>query len=255
MLLAVPNDIILCVMEWLPHPGLLSVACSRFAAVWRTNYVTIRTTEAPPVHACPTTLRVDVSMDRALCRRALGRLDCSRLRHLYVRLSGDRGGDDGVHLASAIAPRCRTLHSFHVSARACHLTDAMFSRIPSLVPPTIHGLLIQAPMNSITMQGLTRFMDGLQDLQELLDLHLDVSGNWIRGAEYGAQLGRIGGLRQLRHLHVTFGIQGRRRRGFFSCQWLGHAPSVWFAGAGVPRRCPSVAKPVGQPRWGEGDVQ
>jgi hypothetical protein len=218
MLLGLPDDVLLCVMELLAVPYALSATCTRTAQLWRGNYGTIRQQNAAPPRFLrvalrgtvrPTVLGVSLFSDVSGYRRALSRIDPSRLRHLIVRLND---GGSGVLVACRFAQQCGALCSFKVTAHMCHISDATFTCIPLSLSPSLSSLCIRVPMNSLTLAGLSSFVDGLlRHGSSLRSVELDVSGNWIRGTEYGGQLARVAGLPNLLQLGLTFGGQAAGR--------------------------------------------
>ena len=72
-------------------------------------------------------------------------------------------------------------------------------------------LSLVLPMNSVTIMGLHRLISGVLQAP-LRELIIDVSGNWIRGTEYGKELARLSQMTQLRVLRLTFGGWGVRKQ-------------------------------------------
>jgi hypothetical protein len=103
---------------------------------------------------------------------------------------------------------------FEFHAQQCHLSDGALAVLGRGISdlPVLARAVILVPMNSLTVLGLRRFMDVLTSTS-LTELTLDVSGNWIRGADYGYEVVRPATtLPALRHLSLTFGGWGVRKR-------------------------------------------
>ena len=120
-----------------------------------------------------------------------------------------------------LAPVCELaatadqLCSLDVRVIQGHINDMSISHIASLIGKlkVIQQLSIVVPMNSITIAGLQRLIDGLLKAPTTLrDIHLDISGNWIRGPDYGKQLARLALLPSLRSLTLVFGGWGVRKQ-------------------------------------------
>ena len=101
-----------------------------------------------------------------------------------------------------------------------HLNDASLKEMGHLATQLnqLHRLSLVIPMNSITICGLQRFMDAITTLKSIQEVFIDVSGNWIRGPEYGKQLARFAAVQSLRSLHLTFGGWGVRKQ--FGLEYL-----------------------------------
>jgi hypothetical protein len=95
---------------------------------------------------------------------------------------------------------------------ASHLRGALESA------PNLSRIELRLSMNSVTVRGLTALVDGLLACHNLRELELDLCGNWIRGVEYGQQIGRLGRLLRIRRLTLCLGGWGVRKQ--FGLQYL-----------------------------------
>ena len=127
------------------------------------------------------------------------------------------------HLLTALCTQLKqaeTLRFLEVCIRQGHVTDTLFQELGHTFGQMkqLRSLCLSVPMNSITVAGLQRFMDGVASLTTLREVGLDISGNWIRGTQYGKQLSRLVDLHSLRRLHLTFGGWGVRKQ--FGLEYL-----------------------------------
>ena len=124
-----------------------------------------------------------------------------------------------IHSSASVVP-VHSLSAFcHHLMQACQLTSLDIRVLLGKVSDTsftelgqacgrLTGLLrlsMHIPMNSVTIGGLRHFVDQIHRHTALRELSLDVSGNWIRGTDYGRELSRLMYLPRLRDLDLRFG--------------------------------------------------
>ena len=107
------------------------------------------------------------------------------------------------------------------------LSDTAFAALGQAMGVRLAALVrarIAVPVNNVTLQGLRSFLDAVEHAPRLTDLHLDISGNLIRGVEYGCEVARLARIPRLTSLAVTFGGWAMRKQfGLQSLAALQHA--------------------------------
>ena len=239
-LLCLPSDILLDVMDVLSYCSVMRLVCKQLYTLWHNSHVHItedasgtpvigspissasvrwlrctgeRFQWVPQMVLCPRVLTLHINgwMERwNLCK--LLNAYSSSVDRLILRSTATIGPTTFsaicVHLATMLSLRTlelRVLHA-HFGDLSCRdLADAVCGM------SRLSRLMLVLPMNSITIAGLHNIISGLVKTS-IRHLSLDVSGNWIRGTEYGKELGRISQLEQLRSLQLTFGGWGVRKQ-------------------------------------------
>lgn len=239
-----PEDVLLHIMDWLvtsdfarstrrlyglwdAHrvclPGATGSRCS--AARW----VFVRmdrgwTSNAMPPPGTSTPRCVVYTMNHwgdhplQLCRTLLA-LSSPKLHRLCIRTQAIAPVTDRIilNLAQVMTTACVALRSLEFHVQQCHLSDQAFGVLGNAVGrlPCLVQLSVRVPMNSITIGGLQRFVNGVAvrgHCNSLRDVELDVCGNWIRGVEYGETLAQMARVPQLQDLGLSFGGWGVRIR-------------------------------------------
>ena len=236
---SLPNDRVLLVFDFLQCPQPLAAVARRYADAWRACYrrypgggtgpgaddapplwVRVRMDRCggwlAPATSAPRTLFMDVVHwggerlypGRLLASTAhsLTRLALHSLERTFVQESMWHA------LCSALPARLRVVE---VGVRQGRLSDGAFVALGAVLGtrlPELAHVRVAVPMNNITLAGLRGFVNGLQGAVGLRELELDVSGNLIRGVEYGGEVARLGRLPRLTALSVTFGGWAMRKQ-------------------------------------------
>lgn len=239
MLLRLPDEVLIVVFDNLQIP---IPVCRRIHGLWVTHF--LRTIDSrvlcrPPDGPCaarwghmlidrsvwqPTvnlanlvTLHLDVLQwadhQQPICR-LLQSVSRVALRRLVLSMRATVPEPTLRSVCNQVACSLPALRCFEFRASQCNLSDAAFALLGRLLSelPQLARARIAVPMNSLTVLGLRRFMDGLHS-DTLEDLDIDISGNWIRGADYGLEVARPAiSLPALRKFSITFGGWGVHKR-------------------------------------------
>jgi hypothetical protein len=207
-----PLDVWVRVLDYLQHPAV-AVINRRLHGAWKQNFSAgpatgrwMRVTNGhmpvlgpPRGEAIPRTVWFDNAFPLR-CAMALS----GGLRRMVL------GGTLPRTTDGALAAFLAGLRDVHWSQLRC-----LEVRIPGVnAGDTVAGLLagvmgtapaltrvhLNLSMNALSIRGLTSVVNGLLACPDVRDLCLNVSGNWIRGVEYGRQISRLHALPSLREL-------------------------------------------------------
>ena len=235
-----PNDILLDIMDLLPCAYAMKVACHSLLSLWKSTHLQVtedgneipvpaegssgsmvrwlrysgeRFSWCPAVDQRPRTIILQVNgwMERwNLCKLLLS---ChSSLERLVMRSSATIQNTTLSAVCNVLSglPHLQTLEVRFVHT---HLADAACTDVANSIALMykLSRLSLVLPMNSVTIMGLHRLISGVLQAP-LRELIIDVSGNWIRGTEYGKELARLSQMTALRVLRLTFGGWGVRKQ-------------------------------------------
>ena len=258
-ILLLPIEILLDVMDWMTTSAILRVVCRQLHACWHSGHIAImedthgvalarspslsvnmvrwlrytgeRFQWTPTLLCSPRTLVLQINswMERWNLCRVLQSYKAS-VERLILRSTAH------VH-ASTLSAMCTHIGSMEqlrsLELRVCHghFGDACARDMASAIAEMsqLFYLSLDVPMNSITITGLQHIISGMIQggSQHLRRLCLNISGNWIRGTDYGKELARLSQLKGLLSLQLTFGGWGVRKQfGLEHLAMLGNLPSL-----------------------------
>jgi hypothetical protein len=265
-----PDDVLVLVMDFVQRALPLVCVSRRFAELWAAHHhhLSLRRLACPPAQPLwlwahgppwpappPATARARALVLRVrlwggdVARLVTGSAGPALLRLALVSTPGTPVNEGAWLALCAALPR--TLRCLELRVAQGYLSDTAFAalgaamggRLPALVHATV-----AVPMNNVTLAGLRAFLDGAERAACLTQLDLDVSGNLIRGVEYGAELARVARLPRLRVLSLTFGGWAVRKQfGLQALADLRHAHglrSLSLAVVGARMTCDFFKKAV-----------
>lgn len=223
-----PDDVLVHVFDFLQTPWPLALVNRRLHELWSSNagggwtgrsllWLNVQvdpfTALAAPVGlGAPRTLTLRVRHWGAQLGRTV-----SSVQHSLTRLVLTTAGAGILAREAALVAVCEalppTLRVLEVHLPDSRLGDGSLSAIGAAAAgPCITRAVVRVPINRITIAGLRAFAAHVCGAPALHDLELDVSGNYIRGPEYGVQVARLAQPPALTDLAVTFGGWAMRKQ-------------------------------------------
>jgi hypothetical protein len=198
-----PFDLCVRVLDYLQYPAVALIS-RRMQAVWKQNFSTGRVNRrwmriagayAPVLgavvgEAIPRTVWFD-NVFPLRCALSLA----GSVRRLVVAGSVPRTTEAAL---SAFLGGLRDaywfdLRSLEVRVPGINAGDGVAAALGGFLQaaPALNRLSLNLSMNALSIRGLTSVVDGVLACEEVRDLCLNVSGNWIRGVDYGRQISRL----------------------------------------------------------------